>query len=216
MYRDRKEAGISLAGLLEHYRGQDVLVLALPRGGVEVGYEIAETLDAELDVLVVRKLGAPGNPELGVGAIASYGGRYLDESAIATLEISPQTIARIESIELLELRRREATYRNAFQPPRIRGRVVIIVDDGVATGGSARAAIRAVANLGPSRIVLAIPVAPPDTLLQLQDEVDELVCPLSPAVFQAVGQWYEHFDQTTDERVLELLRLHRRRSADTR
>lgn len=206
MYRDRTQAGRELAGRLGAYRGGDTLVLALPRGGVEVGYEVAEALDAELDVLIVRKLGAPGNPELGLGAIASHGARYVDEQAVRMLGVSDEDIRQTEREERAELERRQAAYRDDLPAPRVEGRTVILVDDGVATGGTARAAIQAIRSLGPRRLVLAVPVAPPDTARALGEEVDELVCPRTPPAFHAIGQWYEDFGQTSDRRVVQPLR----------
>lgn len=211
MYRDRSDAGRQLAELLAKYRGQDVIVLALPRGGVEVGYEIAVALDAELDVLVVRKLGAPYNSEFGFGAIASHGARYLDERTVAMLNLSPEAIRRIEQLELAELTRREKIYRKALPSPNIKGRTVILVDDGIATGGTAMAAIQAVRSLEPAKIVLAIPVAPPDTAEMLKEFVDEFICPQTPAGFAAVGQFYQQFYQTEDKVVIELLEKSRRK-----
>jgi len=209
MYRNRTEAGRELAGHLDRWRGRDALVLALPRGGVVVGYEIAEALDAELDVLIVRKLGAPQNPEFGLGAIASHGARYVDERALRMLNVSPRALAQIEQREREELQRRQTAYRGDLPQPRVQGRPVILVDDGIATGGTARAAIRAVRSLGPSAVVLAVPVAPPESVQALAGEVDEIVCPQTPSPFAAIGQWYTDFGQTSDEEVVELLRKRR-------
>lgn len=209
MYKNRSEAGRELARRLQAYLDRDPLVLALPRGGVEVGYEIAEALDAELDVLVVRKLGAPQNPEFGMGAIASHGGKFLNESALRTLAVPPDALEEIERKERQELQRREIAYRDDMSPPRIEGRTVILVDDGIATGGTALAAIRAVRSLQPERVVLAVPLAPPETAARLRGEVDELICPQTPSPFRAIGQWYDQFDQTPDDRVIGLLRKRR-------
>ncbi len=213
MYRNRTEAGRELAKDLQDYRDQDAIVLALPRGGVELGYEIAEAIDAGLDVLVVRKLGAPQNPEFGLGAIASYGAEYLDETALRALDVPSGALKQVEEREREELERRELAYRDAMPPPDIEGRTVIIVDDGIATGGTVKAAIRAVRNLYPSQIVLAVPVAPADAVADLQDEVDAIVCPLTPSPFRAIGLWYGEFEQTPDERVVELLRRRRTHAA---
>ncbi len=209
MYRNRSQAGKHLAEALEPYKGAGALVLGLPRGGVEVAYEIAEALDAELDVLVVRKLGAPQNPELGLGAIASYGARFIDDDIVSALNVPAGTLERIEQDERREMHRRQSAYRGDAEPPRLQGRTVIIVDDGIATGGTAMAAIRAVRTLKPQRIILAVPVAPPDSVEKLKPLVDELVCPCTPEPFMAIGQWYEQFDQTSDKRVIELLQRRR-------
>jgi predicted phosphoribosyltransferase len=212
-YANRTQAGKRLAEHLGKYRGEDALVLALPRGGVEVGLPVAEALDAELDVLVVRKLGAPQNPEFGLGAIASYGARYVDEDSLQALGLTADALEQVEQRERQELHRRQQAYRDELPPPRIEGRTVIVVDDGVATGGTVRAAIRAIRQLKPGRLVLAVPVAPPDTARTLVEEVDELVCPETPSPFRAIGLWYAEFDQTTDGRVIELLRRGRSRAA---
>lgn len=209
MFLNRAQAGRQLAKILEAYRGQDALVLALPRGGVEVGYEIAEALDAELDVLVVRKLGAPYNPEFGLGAIASYGAKFIDEHTVAALHVDSEVLQRIEQREREELERRQIVYRDDLPCPRVAGRTVILVDDGIATGGTARAAIRAVRSLNPQRIVLAVPVAPPESVEELRSEVDDLVCPETPTPFGAISLCYAEFDQTSDEQVVELLRKRR-------
>lgn len=209
IYRDRSDAGRQLAQWLEPYHGRETLVLGLPRGGVEVAYEIAETLEAELDVLVVRKLGAPQNPELGIGAIASCGARFLNEPLVKSLRISPGTIEQIERREWNELQRREKAYRGDGPPPLVEGRAVILVDDGLATGGTAQAAIQALRGLKPKMLVLAVPVGPLEAVRALRAEVDELVCPLIPPLFQAVGEWYARFNQTSDEKVVELLSAHR-------
>jgi predicted phosphoribosyltransferase len=205
IYRDRAEAGAELAKHLAAYRDQDALVLALPRGGVEVGHQIAQALGADLDVLVVRKLGAPQNPEFGLGAIASYGAKFLDEGAVRALDVPPEALEQVERRERQELARREAAYRGDRPPPRVAGRTVIVVDDGLATGGTAQAALRAVRSLKASRVVLAVPVGPAETVRALEGQADEVVCPQTPRPFQAIGQWYASFDQTADERVIELL-----------
>ncbi|MCE5279729.1 MAG: phosphoribosyltransferase [Planctomycetaceae bacterium] len=208
VYRDRTDAGRKLAQALSDYRGKDALVLALPRGGVVVGYEVARELDAELDVLIVRKLGAPYNPEFGIGAIASGGARYLDSKAIAALHVPAAYIERVEQQERAELERRSRMYRGDRPGPQIEGRVVILVDDGMATGGTARVAVRAMRQANPGRLVLAVPVAPPGTVAVLAEDVDEIVCPQTPLGFSAIGQWYQSFEQSSDDEVIELLRRH--------
>ena len=214
IYSNRAEAGRELARHLEGYRNQGALVLALPRGGVDIGYQVAKAINADLDVLVVRKLGAPHNPEFGLGAIASYGAKFLDEDTINQLGIPQKVMQQIENQERQELQRREIVYRDNREAPQIEGRIVILVDDGIATGGTVRAAIRAVGTLKPSRIVLGIPVAPPETVEALRGEVDELICLQTPSPFYAVGQWYAEFDQLSDQRVIELLRKSRSRIVD--
>jgi putative phosphoribosyl transferase len=204
-FSDRREAGAALAGLLAGLGGQDVVVLALPRGGVPVGYEVARALDAPLDVIGVRKIGAPGRPELGLGAIAEGEVRVLDQRIIDALDLGPSDIAPVELREREELERRLATYRGGRGLPDLTGRTVVIVDDGLATGGTARAACRAARACGPQRVVMAAPVAAPQAVRLLEQEADEVVCVSTPDPFVAVGAWYRRFDQTSDEEVLDLL-----------
>jgi len=203
--RDRKSAGERLAERLLRYRGQEPVVLALPRGGVPVAFEIAERLGSPLDVLIVRKVGAPSNPEYGLGAVVEGGSRFLDEPRVRaagyTLRDLSSTIAR----ELAEVERRAREYRGGTPPVETRDRTVILVDDGVATGGTVLAALRAVRTRGPRQIVLALGVAPPDTVELLRPEVDDLVVLLAPRVFFAVGEWYHQFGQVSDEEVRRLL-----------
>jgi putative phosphoribosyl transferase len=188
------------------YSGQpDVLVLALPRGGVPVAFEVAQALHAPLDVFIVRKLGMPGHEELAIGAIASGGVRVLNEDLIRLLGIPNNVLEDITARELEELRRREAAYRGSRPPEPIAGRTVILVDDGLATGASMRAAVRALRREGAARIVVAVPVAAADTCESLRPEVEDVVCAVTPEPFTAVGAWYEDFRQTTDEEVRELL-----------
>jgi len=205
-YRDRIEAGRVLARALDHYRGRtDVLVLALPRGGVPVGAEIARHLGAPLDLLIVRKLGAPGNEELAMGAIASGGVRVLNPDVVATLGVSEATIARVASREQRELERREVAYRGDRPRPPVEGRTVILVDDGVATGSTIRAALRALTLQKPKRIVVAVPVASTSAHQHLVREADEVVCPEVSSFFFAIGEFYDDFSQTSDEEVRALL-----------
>jgi putative phosphoribosyl transferase len=195
-----------LAELLREYAGRDdVIVLALPRGGVPVAYEVAKALRAPLDVFVVRKLGVPGHEELAMGAIASGDALVLDERMIAALGISRADLEQAVARELRELERREAAYREAGEPPQLEGKTVILVDDGLATGSTMRAAALAVRGHDPERVVVAVPVAAAETCDAFRDEADEIVCGLTPRPFQAVGLWYEDFSQTSDDEVRELL-----------
>jgi predicted phosphoribosyltransferase len=206
IFHDRHDAGRQLAARLMHYTGRpDVLVLALPRGGVPVGYEVARALGAPLDVFLVRKLGVPGREELAMGAIASGGVRVLNEEVIRLLRIPDEVIDRVAEEELRELERREQAYRDGRPAPSVCDRTVILVDDGLATGSSMRAAVQALRQQGPARIVVAAPVGAPETCAAMGEAADEAVCAQEPEHFAAVGLWYEDFTQTTDEEVRDLL-----------
>jgi len=206
LFRDRREAGRLLAQRLRRYAGSpEVIVLALPRGGVPVAYEVARALNAPLDVFLVRKLGVPGHEEFAMGAIATGGVRVVNEGVVRELGIRREAIEEIVRREERELERREATYRGSRGSPDVEGRTVILVDDGLATGSTMRAAAQALRKLGPERIVIAVPVAAPETCEEFQGEVDEIVCARTPQPFQAVGLWYDDFSQTTDEEVRDLL-----------
>jgi erythromycin esterase-like protein/predicted phosphoribosyltransferase len=212
LYRDRREAGQALAALLAHYRGHDdVVVLALPRGGVPVGYEVAEALGAPLDVFIVRKLGIPGHEELAMGALATGGVVVLNDDVVRGMQIPPEVIEQVATREGRELERRERAYREDAPPIDVTGKVVIVVDDGLATGSSMRAAILALRRLQPARIVVAVPAAPDSTCQELAAEVDEVVCATTPSPFFAVGQHYWNFAQVTDDEVRDLLRQARSR-----
>jgi putative phosphoribosyl transferase len=205
-YPDRRSAGQALAAQLSHYAQlPEVLVLALPRGGVPVAHEVARNLGVPLDVFIVRKLGVPGHEELAMGAIASGGVRVLNRQVIDDLDLPQEAIEAVTAAELAELHRRERLYRAQRPPPDLRGRTVILVDDGLATGSTMRAAVTAVREHGAARVVVAVPVAPPDTCDTLAGLADEVICPLRPHDFEAVGLWYENFAQTTDEEVSALL-----------
>lgn len=205
-FRDRFEAGQLLARRLSAYADRDdVLVLALPRGGAPVGYELARALRAPMDVFVVRKLGVPGHEELAMGAVASGGVRVINEDVVDGLRISNEVIERVARIEREELERRERLYRGGRPSPDVRGRVVIVVDDGLATGSTMRAAVVALRRLGPSRIVVAVPTGAPSTLAEFRDLADECVSEIAPEPFRAVGLWYDDFSQTTDAEVRDLL-----------
>lgn len=206
-FQDRYEAGRRLAEALGSYAGRsDVLVVALPRGGVPVGYEVARALGAPLDVMQVRKLGVPGHEELAMGAIASGGVRIVSEDVVEALRIPERVIATVAAAETQELERRERIYREGRLFPELRGRTVILVDDGLATGSTMRAAAAALRSMGAARLVAAVPVAPKESCAALRETVDDVVCATMPDRFMAVGEWYEDFSQTSDEEVSELLR----------
>ena len=205
-FRDRTDAGRRLAAALSSYAGRsDLLVLALPRGGVPIGYEVARALRAPLDVILVRKLGVPGHEELAMGAIASGGVRIVSQDVVASLGIPDWVIAAAAASEEHELARRAHVYRDELPSPRIAGRTVLLVDDGLATGSTMRAAAAAVRSQRPERVVVAVPAAPGETCRSLREEVDEVVCLSSPEPFVSVGGSYENFSQTTDEEVRTLL-----------
>jgi len=206
IFHDRADAGRALAKQLDGYAGRDdVVVLALPRGGVPVGYHVAEALGAPLDIFVVRKLGTPGHRELAMGAIASGGVRVLNDDVVRWLNIRPEQIESVAREEEQELIRREAAYKAGRPPVSLKDRVVILVDDGLATGSTMKAAVQAVKQHGPSRVIVAVPVGAPETCRDLREYADDVVCASMPERFSAVGQWYERFDQTSDDEVRELL-----------
>jgi putative phosphoribosyl transferase len=205
-FRNREEAGRQLAELLSDYANRDdVVVLALPRGGVPVAAEVAKALHTPLDVLIVRKVGVPGHEELAMGAIASGGVLVLDEGIVHGLGIDRELLERVIARELREIERREAAYRGDRAPPDLEGKTVILVDDGLATGSTMRAAALAVRRFNPARIVVAVPVAAAETCGEFRDVVDKVVCDLTPQPFHAVGLWYDDFSQTSDDEVRELL-----------
>jgi putative phosphoribosyl transferase len=206
IFRDRSDAGRQLATRLMRYAGRpDVLVLALPRGGVPVAYEVAKQLGATLDVFLVRKLGVPGYEELAMGAIASGGVRVINDEVVSYLKIPEEVINAVAAEEQQELERREKEYRGDRPPPDVKGRAVILIDDGLATGSTMRAAAAALREQDPARIVVAVPVSAPETCDDFRSEVDEIVCAVTPDPFRGVGLWYEDFSQTIDEEVRELL-----------
>jgi predicted phosphoribosyltransferase len=206
IFHDRREAGRALARELGHLAGRsDLLVLALPRGGVPVAFEVARALDAPLDVFLVRKLGLPGQEELAMGAIATGGDVVLNEEVVGALNVPDEVIAAVAARERQELDRRQRIYRGDRPPPDVRGRVVILVDDGLATGSTMRAALAALRKQGPQRVVVAVPVGSAETCDEFRALADETVCARTPEPFYAVGVWYGDFRQTTDEEVRELL-----------
>ena len=213
-FRDREDAGRRLAERLAGYGDEDPVVLALPRGGVPVGYEISRALNAPLDVFLARKLGAPGQPEFGIGAVAQGGVRVLNERAIRTLEIPDDYIEQAAERETAEIERRLKLLRGGRPEPEVRGRSVILVDDGLATGVTARAAIEALRQRSPQRLVLAVPVCAAQTMEALRSEVDELVCLEAPSDLMAIGLWYQEFEQVSDEEVIELLENARSAAAE--
>jgi len=205
-FAHRRQAGAELAHRLLHYRGRGAVVLALPRGGVPVGYEVARELNADLDVFVVRKLGMPGHREYAIGAIASGGVLFLDHETLRSHRVPEVAVDAIAREERAELERREREYRRNAPPIPLKGRIVIMVDDGLATGSTMKAAVEAVRKHEPLRVVVAVPVGPSSTCRELEGLADEVVCSRTPEPFSAVGLWYDDFSQTSDSEVQELLR----------
>jgi putative phosphoribosyl transferase len=205
LFRDRRDAGARLAERLEHLRAESPVVLGLPRGGVPVAYEVATRLGAPLDVIVVRKLGVPFQPELGMGAVGEDGVIVLNDDVLRLTRVRDDELARIEARERQEVERRARRFRGGRPRVDVTERTAVIVDDGIATGGSARAALRVARAQGARRVVLAVPVGSPDTVAEMRQEADEVVCVETPFGFLAVGQAYANFTQTTDEEVVRLL-----------
>jgi putative phosphoribosyl transferase len=205
MFADRVDAGRQLADRLQHLRGQDGVVLGLPRGGVPVAFEVAQALDAPLDVIVVRKLGVPFHPELGMGAIAEDGVRIINADVVRLARVTDAELAEVEQRERAELERRARRFRGDRPRVALAGKIAVVVDDGIATGSTARAACQVARAQGASRVVLAVPVAPPGWTARFQDDADELVCLETPESFFAIGQWYADFSQTADEVVIDCL-----------
>lgn len=205
IFKNREEAGILLAKALKEYKGQDAAVLAVPRGGVVVGYYVAKELGCPLDVIVPRKLGAPYQPELAIGAVAEDGTTVLNEDLVESLGVPRSYIERKIREEVQEIKRRVSLYRSGRSAVPVENKLVILVDDGLATGATMRAAIRFVKNLRPRAIIVAVPVAPPETVESLKHEVDRVVCLSTPFPFYAIGQFYEDFKQVEDEEVIRLL-----------
>ncbi|MBI4363653.1 MAG: phosphoribosyltransferase [Candidatus Doudnabacteria bacterium] len=205
-FKDRNDAGKQLAKKLLQYKGKDCIVLALPRGGVIIGYFVAQILKCSLDVVVARKLGAPFNPEFGVGAIAPGGVTVLDQASIRALGIRQEDLGRVVIDETAEMKRRIKLYRGSRPPLDLKNKIAILVDDGLATGVTARAAIDFIKAQKPKKLILAVPVAAADTASQMRELVDEFVCLLTPVDFMAVGLWYESFEQVTDEEVVKIMK----------
>ena len=206
IFRDRSDAGKKLANKLSKFKDRDdVVVLALPRGGVPVAYEVAHALDAPLDIFLVRKLGVPGHEELAMGAIATGGVRVLNQDVVDYLKIPPRVIDAVAAKELQELKRREVKYRGDRSEPDVTGKTIILIDDGLATGSTIRAAAQALRQQAPARTVVAVPVSAPQTCDEYRIGVDEIICVVTPEPFLGVGQWYDDFSQTTDEEVHDLL-----------
>lgn len=205
-FAGRLEAGKLLGQALQSYAGRtDVIILALPRGGVPIGYEVAQAIQAPLDLMLVRKLGVPGHKELALGAIATGGARVLNEGVIASYNISEDTINKVAAEEDIELQRRYRVYRKDKPPPELANRCVILVDDGIATGATMRAAIAALRQTGAAKVVVAVPVGAPETIALLHKEADEVICLAAPAMFFSLGQWYTDFTQVSDDQVCKLL-----------
>lgn len=206
IFKDRVDAGEILANTLSKYAAENPLVLGLPRGGVPVAFEVAKALKAPLDVFIVRKLGVPGHEELAMGAIATGDVRVLNESVIEYLHISKEAIATETRKEKEELKRRERVYRSGRDPVNVANRTVLLIDDGIATGSTIKAAIAALKKQKAGKIIVGVPVAPSSTIEELKKEVDDLVCISTPDLFMAISVWYDEFPQTTDEQVRELLK----------
>jgi uncharacterized protein (TIGR00369 family) len=213
-FRDRSDAGRRLASRLQFLRSEDVVVLGLPRGGVPVAVEVARTLGAPLDVILVRKLGVPAQPELGLGAIGESGARVINQEVVRYAHVSEVQIAQVEQKERAELQRRAQRFRGDVPHESLAGRTAVIVDDGIATGSTARAACQVARALGAATVVLAVPVAPPSADRTLRGDADEVICLEMPERFQAIGEWYEDFAQTSDEEVVALLRAARAGQAE--
>lgn len=214
LFADRVDAGRRLASALKALVGKDAIVLAIPRGGVVVGYEVASALDLPLDVIIPRKIGAPGNPELAIGAMTEDGTVLLDERLVMHLQVSEDYIQKESETQKLEIQRRLKLYRGDIPYPSLENRDVILVDDGIATGSTMKAALASVRNRRAKTVLIAIPVGPPSTIRELEREADHVVCLHTPESFYAIGQFYQNFTQTQDEEVARLLKLNKQQRGD--
>lgn len=206
LFKDQVSAGEELAKNLREYKNKKAVILAIPRGGVATGYGLAKKLNLPLDVIVTRKIGAPDNPELAIGAVGeTKGSLWVNKKLVSQLGVSQNYLQSEIKIQKLEIKRRERIYRKEKKPLNLKNKIVILVDDGIATGATMIAAVREIRNMGPQKVVVAIPVAPPETVEELKKEADEVVCLQTPRLFFAVGQWYENFKQYSDEEVIKLL-----------
>ncbi len=205
LFKDRYDAGRKLSAELTGFRENNPILLGLPRGGVPVAYEAAKNLGADLDIFLVRKIGVPGREELAMGAIASGGVRVLNDNVINILNISEDSIEEASQKEKEELQRREKIYRDNRPFPSLENKTAILIDDGLATGASMRAAIKALKRHSPKKVIVAVPTASKDTCNEIKADVDEIICAFTPAVFRGVGEWYDDFSQTTDQEVIDLL-----------
>ncbi len=213
-FANRVDAGKRLASELKNLMGKNAIVLAIPRGGVVVGYEIAKALNLPLDVIIPRKIGAPDNPELAIGAMTEDGTIILDENLVSYLGVSQDYIKEESERQKNEIERRLKLYRGNEPYPNLRGKDVIIVDDGIATGSTMKAALASVKNRGAKTVTVAVPVGPPSTIKELKKQADKVVCPYTPEYFQAIGQFYVDFEQTTDEEVIQLLKQNKQKNPD--
>ena len=213
-FRNRSDAGQRLAGRLEHLRGKDAVILGLPRGGVPVAAEVARALGAPLDIILVRKLGVPAQPELGMGAIGESDARVINPDVVRYAQVSEAQLAEVERRERAELQRRAQRFRGGAAREPLAGRIAVIVDDGIATGSTARAACQVARAMGAASVLLAVPVAPPGADVGMRGDADEVICLEMPGRFLAIGEWYEDFAQTSDEEVVALLRAARARQAE--
>jgi predicted phosphoribosyltransferase len=211
-YLDRSDAGRTLAESLKQYKGRDVLVLGIPRGGVPVAAEVARALEADLDVIVARKLGAPGQPELAIGAVTSNGGRFLNDELIEGIGVSHEYLEKVTAAEMAEAQRREEKFRGGRPPAAIQDRIVIVVDDGLATGATMRASVRSARKHQPARLVVAVPVGSQEACAALRQEADEVVCVYQPEAFWAVGLHYDNFEPTLDAEVAEILQRYQKQA----